>query len=723
LPRIAGWVAGTLTFLGLLALVWPRCFPPVPSPLTLAVTFPAGIGGRGEPLITTGFAGDGDFLAVRYLDENTAVIVYDVWGVGGPTSEPFALQPRAQRTLEIEMPTLAHVTQFKSREKRALRVTLDGRDLLRADVHFHRRRPQEIFFGVNPLGGTIASERFRGQLELSTGRMLRGGPETIFAWPKRLGWMFSHELGRLALSLVASAIVGLVVARLTRWRLNALPRAARARARAPLPPPVFPTHSISPHRWFLATTALCTFVFVAVITGGTFRLIFPESFGNFYDYQALSLLQGRLDVPREALSDEAFVFEGKNYGYFGPTPALLRLPLVAAKIGFGKLSRSFMVLSYVACLAAAYALLIHVARLATGRQSWPSRFEVVLFTAMLGLGTTLFFLASRAYIYHEAILCGVAFALWGSYFSLRYLAEPHRRWWLGAVACGVLSVHARPPVGLFALSIIGCAALAVADRALASSSAAGAGTKLRATLKPFMVAVLAGIGVLSFNGLSYLKFRSFEGAPLRYHVQYNPGRLARIESRNFHASNFRFNFDGYVWRPDFVFRPTFPYFFLLGGNSDRYPGTKMDLVEPVTALPHTMPALVFLAVAGGAFAFWRWPDARRPLLVIAAAALPMSAALFTAVAMSQRYTADFCPVLLLLAAFGLQAFNLLRAKWLRAVHATVTALTALSILITLAITLHYEGEAVWGVPADVQQRYQTLKKTVDGLFGSTGHAR
>jgi hypothetical protein len=719
--RLTGWTAGALTFVYLLLALWPACFPPVPSPLTLSVTFPSGIAGRGEPLITTGSAGDADFLAVRFIDENTARLVYDVWGVGGPASEPFALQPGSRRTLEIEMPTLAHVANFRSREKRPLRATLDGRDILRGEVHFHRRRPHEIYFALNPFGGTIADEAFRGKLERPVGRELRGGPEAIFSAPARVRWMLSRELVRLAMSLVISIAAGFAAAGLLRWRLNTPPRAAQSRE--PVPPPPFPSHGISTHRWFLATTAACTLVFSAVVSGGTFRLIYPESFGNFYDYQALSFLQGRLDVPREALLDEAFVFEGKNYGYFGPTPALLRLPLVVAKIAFGQLSRVYLVVFYVASLAGAYALLLHVVRCATGRRSWPTRCDTVLFTTMLGLGSTLFFLGSRAYIYHEAIMCGVAFALWGSYFSLRYLAEPDRRWWVPAVACGVLSVHARPPVGLFALSMIGCAAIAVAHRALTTSPGGVNGSKIRLLAKPFAVAVAAGLGVLSFNGLSYLKFRSFEGAPLRYHVQYNPERLARIESRNFHAGNFRFNFDGYMWRPDFELRPGFPYFFVLGGDTSRYPGTKMDLVEPVAALPHTMPALVFLAVAGGTFAFWRWRDARRPLLVIVGAAAPMSAALFTAVAMSQRYTADFCPLLVLLAAFGVQAFNPLRAKWLRALRGTLTALTALSIFITLAITLHYGGEAVWGVPADVQERYQTLKKTADGFFGSTGHAR
>ena len=711
--RVVGGLAGCLTFVALLVSLWGRCFPPVEAPLSLTITFPAGVPERGEPLITTGSAGDADFLAVRYVDENTAVLVYDVWGVGGPTSEPFALRTGVRRALEVTMPTLAHVAHFRSHEKRPLRVVLDGRELLRDEVHFHRRGPAEIFFALNPCGGGIAAESFRGKLELPSGRELRGGPSALFGWTERARWMLSHRLGRIAWHALLSLCVGFATIELVRG-------AGRARAAARShdwdESPGFPLNGVAPHRWFVATAAICTLAFSAVVTGGSFRFIHAEAFGNFYDHQAASLLQGRLDVPGEALSGEAFVFEGKNYGYFGPTPALLRIPFVLAKVGFGQLSRIFLTVYYVVSLVAVYALLIHVARMAGTRMNWPARFDVVLFTAMTGLGTTLFFLSSRAYIYHEAILCGVAFALWGSYFSLRFLDEPGRRWWIGALACGVLSVHARPPVGLFALSMLGCAALAFAWQMWRSE------LRLIYT-RALVIAGLAGLGVLSFNGLSYLKFRSFEGAPLRYHVQYHPARLATIESRNFHAANFRFNFDGYVWRPDFELRPTFPYFFLIGHNSSRYRGARMDLVEPVTAMPYTMPALVFLAVVGGAFAFARWPKARWPLGVIAGATAPMALALFTAVALSQRYTADFCPALLLAGAFGLQAFTTLDRRWRRAMRATLAALTLASVLITLAITLHYQGEGVWGVPDETRQRYQTLKNAVDGLFGTTRHER
>lgn len=707
--RFAGWICGLVTFISLCLATWPDCLPPLPSGVTFEVTFPRGTAGQGEPLIVTGVGGDGDCLAVQYIDERTAILIYDVWGVGGPRSEPFSLLPGTPRTLEIELPALAPVPHVKPRETRPLRVALDGRELLRADAYFHRRAPREIYFGTNPLGGTIAGPTFGGTLALPDGRVVRGGPESFFTWRQRAPWLIRGRIDRLALDLLASIAVGLAVAQLVRWRLR------------PPRPREFAVRTRPPHGWFAGTAAVCTLAFIAMITGGSFRLIFPESFGNFYDYQAQSLLQGRLDVEEAALSGEAFVFQGKVYGYFGPTPAVLRLPFTVFDLAFGQLSRSYMVAYFVACLVAVYFLLIHITRLATGRPTWPSRFNVVVLTLLTGLGSTLFFLGSRAYIYHEAILCGAAFSLWATYFALRYFATPTRKGWLAALACGVAAVHARPPIGLFALSMLGCAALALAFRALIARADPHAHHASSARLPPVIrslgVAVLAGLGVLSFNALSYLKFRSFSGAPLEYHVQYHPERIANIEGRNFHASNFRYVAGSYVWRPAFVLRVNFPYFFIEGTDPARFPNARIDLPEPVAAMPYTMPAICFLAAIGGAFALWCWPAARWPLGLIAGALLPMAAALFTAVAVSQRYTADFCAALLGAAAFGLVGFERLPPRGYHVIRVVIAILTTLSILITIAITLHYQGEGVWGVPQEVTEHYRALCTQVDTFFG------
>ena len=77
------------------------------------------------------------------------------------------------------------------------------------------------------------------------------------------------------------------------------------------------------------------------------------SFSNFYDLQARALLHGRLNVPKGSLSIEAFVVGGKQYMYFGPLLAILRMPILALTNHFdgGLTAPSMLVVSEVAVLS------------------------------------------------------------------------------------------------------------------------------------------------------------------------------------------------------------------------------------------------------------------------------------------------------------------------------------------------------------------------------------
>lgn len=701
------WLVAVVIFLALAVACVMRTDPPLPGKLALQLKFPRGLAGHLEPLISAGAFAHGDFLFVSYVDENSARFIYNYWGHPGISSELFTFVPGTGHSLKIEMPAFTALRGASKAATGPLRLEFDGKVILDQAVPYHERTGTQIFFGENPVGGTGAGTFFGGEISLAEHGILRGQPLTLFGWPFRLTVWLSSRPGEVALVAFFSVATAFMVCGswsfLTAWRRRKLPES------------IFAGQSAAPHRWFLGTALICAAAFSYVVTGGTFRFIFPEVFGEFYDFQAESFLHGHLDVPRSALNDESFVYAGKVYGYFGPTPALLRLPLVALDLAFGQLSRSFLLAYYLAALAAVYALLIQASRLVRGHLSWPARTDVVLLVASAGLGTTLFFLGSRAYIYHEAILCGVTFALWSAWCSLRWLAHPASRWWLGALVCGTLAVHSRPPVGLFALTLLGC----VAATHLWQARAAG----LRAWLRPICIGLLSVFGLLSFNGLRYLKFQSFDGAPLKYHVQYTPERLAHIDGKNFHPSNLSYNFDSYIWQPNFKFLPRFPYFYMTSRNPNSYPGTKSDLAEPNLALPYAMPAVVFLAVVGGLFGLVSVRQLRLPIILLALSALPMSAALLMAIAISQRYTADFCPALLATAAFGLASIPLLPRPMLRTVRGFIALLALCSMLITAALTLHYQNELVWGVPPDVTARYHALRQTIDAFFGFNYHDR
>ncbi|PTX92603.1 hypothetical protein [Opitutus sp. ER46] len=690
--------AAALFGLALASIVALRTWPPMPAVLALEVAFPPAENGRIEPIIATGEFANADFLSVKYETGNRVVIAYDAWGVGGPVSEPIPYIPGERLRLVVEMPSFTELNGVSTRPTAPLRVSVAGREILRGEVSFHRRKSHEIFFGLNPLGGTPAGA-FRGTLWIDH-RPVKGGPESYFSLPRRLA-AFALQFERIAAVVLLGAAFGFFLPACQRW-LRARPQ--QAVADAPHRPP---------HRWFICATVLATLVFTHVITAGTYQLFYPESFGTFYDYQALSLIHGRLDVAGEALSGEAFIYNGKCYGYFGPTPALLRIPFALLGVGFGLLSRPMMVLQFVACLAAVYAILCQAVRLRSGAAAWPSRFATLAFVLTAGLGSTLFFLSSRAYIYHEAILCGAAFGLWACYGALRYLDAPASRWWITALICGVLAVHARPPLGLYALVLIGVvAAMHLCFRRTKDAASA------RQPLKHLTVGALAVAGVLSFNGLSYLKFHTIEGCPLRYNVQYNATRLARIDGKQFHLGNVPFGFDAYLGKLTLKTTKHFPYFATHGLDSSTYPSAKIDMTESMAGIPWAMPGLSALALLG-LFAWSRRSGALRfEVAAIWVAVLPTAFAMFAAIAVSHRYTGDFVPFLLCAAALGMAVVDRWAGITGRLTHWILLLLCTVSIAITAALTLSYQGEGVWGVPAETQQQYQRLRERVDGFFGN-----
>ena len=452
------------------------------------------------------------------------------------------------------------------------------------------------------------------------------------------------------------------------------------------------------HGSFAVCLVVCLIAFAWMISFGTFRLIADDSFGTFYDHQAAAWLDGRWDVPEPSLSSEAFVVDGRVYGYFGPTPALLRLPLVILGVGFGQVTRLLMLFDYAACLTAVYVLLWQAARW-RNPQAIPSTFSSVLLTVTAGLGTTLFFVGSRAYVYHEAILCGAAFALWSVVFSLRYLDAGKARAWLPALACGVLAVHARAPIGLFALSLLAAVGVARAVRTWKASPA-------QAALRPLIVAGLGLLGIASFYAVSFLKFGTLEGCPLHLNVQYTPDQLAVVGHRNFHFSNLRFNTDSYLLRPTFSVSQRFPYIYREFSNRRDYPESRLIYRDPTLAIPWSMPGLFAQAGIGSTLAAAVVPALRLPVATLWAAALPAMLAMLTAISVTQRYTADFCPFLLAAAAFGVagtEAFSgRVRGLW----QGVQAVLVALGVLVTVALTIHHQREIVWGVPEEARQEYQ-----------------
>ena len=177
-------------------------------------------------------------------------------------------------------------------------------------------------------------------------------------------------------------------------------------------------------------------------TGGR-QIFVKEVLGGAYDSQAEHFLRGDVDVDVDAIGHEAMIVNGKVRMYFGPFPALLRLPLnLIYPAGHGKWSRISGFCAGVIALFA-FAGLVHTALssspLSPRARSWlgnspqgaavssppeelSSRMRNWLGSACVigfAFGSPLLLLLGNLSIYDEAIIWGFALSLGAIFFAFR----------------------------------------------------------------------------------------------------------------------------------------------------------------------------------------------------------------------------------------------------------------------------------------------------------------
>lgn len=258
---------------------------------------------------------------------------------------------------------------------------------------------------------------------------------------------------------------------------------------------------------FLIGTVLSSVVYMFIARGG-----FPDaaqvgSRGHYYTEGALSILHGHLYVPPKSLGNECFMLGGHCFGYFGITPSLLRLPVVAI-LGDRALSNGveavFFLLGFLTVAAGGWWIARQLIALwapsASDHALW-----VVGFLAALGtLGATpLLFLASRPLVYEEAILWGVGFAAVALGAAISVRLRPRAPVVAVLVGADVLAVLARPTVGysaIFATVVFGLWLLR------AGREAAGTPEASRHTRWGIYLATGAVVAVVSAPAVLYAKF-------------------------------------------------------------------------------------------------------------------------------------------------------------------------------------------------------------------------
>src|ERR1035437_2861169 len=233
-----------------------------------------------------------------------------------------------------------------------------------------------------------------------------------------------------------------------------------------VPPPA--THQsvseTSARRFLYGSTVGITIAgaaFAWMVTGGTFQFLRSVPFSTFYDVQARSFLRGTWSMPASVLSIEGIRTGGRTDMYFGPVPALFRLPvLIFTHRLDGRLTEPSLLIGFVVALVFASLLSWRVRGMIRGAAP-VSRFEAALTAAIIvviGLGSVLFFLGATAQVYEEAEMWGAALAL-GSFYALVGFLNRPTAGRLGAT--GVLTTLAlltRGSVGAGPVAALGLAA-------------------------------------------------------------------------------------------------------------------------------------------------------------------------------------------------------------------------------------------------------------------------
>ena len=136
---------------------------------------------------------------------------------------------------------------------------------------------------------------------------------------------------------------------------------------------------------------------------------------DFFDLQARALFHGHLDVPPGSLGIEAFVVGGRHYLYFPPFPALLRMPLLALTDRLdGRLTAPSMLLAALVLACALVRLAVARARgssAAARRWGASKRSRSAPWSRSVLGGSTLVYLASEPWVYHEVYVWSAAWSV------------------------------------------------------------------------------------------------------------------------------------------------------------------------------------------------------------------------------------------------------------------------------------------------------------------------
>jgi hypothetical protein len=406
----------------------------------------------------------------------------------------------------------------------------------------------------------------------------------------------------------------------------------------------------------VASLGLALIPYLWVLWNGRFdplRTAWPTGLAsNFYDLQARALFHGHWDVPKGSLGIEAFVVDGRHYMFFGPVPAVLRMPVMAITDSLdGKLTAPSMLLAWFATGLFSALLLWRVRVLLRG-PAVLGRAEAAAMGVLLATitsGSVLLYLAALPWVYHEDFAWGAALAIAALFALLGVLERPSTVRVIATGALILLTLLTRVSLGW------GCAIAAILAAIWFAAGRGGEGA--RRWWLPMLAAGLlpVALGV----AVNWIKF----GMPFGVDMHTQVFTSINAHRRHVLASN-----GGRLWTPAFApstawayFRPdglrltaVFPFVTLPANPAHGVGGEVLDQTYRTGSVTAAMPLLFLLGVWGMVTTFRPRPTGRsKALRILLVGAAAGTAAVFLWGYISFRYTTEFLPFFVVAGAVGL----------------------------------------------------------------------
>jgi hypothetical protein len=439
-----------------------------------------------------------------------------------------------------------------------------------------------------------------------------------------------------------------------------------------------------------ATLVLSVVLWLFTMTGG--RDIFvKEVLGGAFDSQAEHFLRGDVDVDAEAIGHEATIVNDHVRMYFGPFPALLRIPLnFLYPAGHGKWSR---ISGFCAGAISLFAF-AGLVRMALRSSPLSSRARNWLGNACLigfAFGSPLLLLLGNLSIYDEAIIWGLALSLGAIFFAFRSRqteGSALTRALLGFSLCAAGALLSRVTFGA-PLILIG------------PFLALGLPRGNRIINLTALVLPLAG-ALIFYIWLSYARFGNVTGVHFDYYINplhsefahkfgvFSPRRLPYS-----FADYFSLRFPSLQREPPYlaVNRHSYDYPFLFSN----------DFSEVYLPLPWCSGWLVFGAIMGITCLVRR----HRAAAFERGAAVALFAQFLCILSyflLAQRYAADLYPFLIfcLIIFLGSGGIALLRSRHVMMV------LIALSVAVNSLATVSWLVDHDMNVPTETRAKWEQL---------------